>query len=109
MYKSLSDIRKGCTLAREAMSRAKEQNFAFGAFNIDNQETLRAVVQAAYNKKAPVLVEVSQGEVDAIGLENIRNMVDYYKTNFGVEMYVNLDHSPSVEAAKKGIDGGFEF
>jgi fructose-bisphosphate aldolase class II len=24
-------------------------------------------------------------------------------------MYINLDHSPSVEAAKKGIDAGFEF
>ncbi|MDD2231201.1 MAG: class II fructose-bisphosphate aldolase, partial [Candidatus Cloacimonetes bacterium] len=26
-----------------------------------------------------------------------------------VEMYINLDHSPSVEAAKRGIDAGFEF
>jgi fructose-bisphosphate aldolase class II len=36
-------------------------------------------------------------------------MVDNFKVEYGVEMYVNLDHSPSVEAAKKGIDAGFEF
>lgn len=95
--------------ARELYARTRAEKFAVGAFNVDNQETLRAIVQAAVAKKAPVLVEVSQGEVDAIGLANMRCMVDNYKHEFGVEMYINLDHSPSVEAAKKGIDAGFEF
>ena len=36
-------------------------------------------------------------------------MVDNYKAEMGIEMYVNLDHSPTVEAAKKAIDAGFEF
>lgn len=91
------------------MQRSRQQKFAVGAFNIDNQETLIAVCRAAQAKKSPVLVEVSQGEVDAIGIENIRDMVDNYKVEYGVEMYVNLDHSPSVENAKRGIDAGFEF
>lgn len=56
-----------------------------------------------------MLVEVSDGEVKAMGLDNIRDMVDNYKVEYGVEMYVNLDHSPSVEDAKRGIDAGFEF
>jgi fructose/tagatose bisphosphate aldolase len=34
---------------------------------------------------------------------------DNYKAEYGIEMYINLDHSPSVEAAKAGIDAGFEF
>ncbi|MGB4799926.1 MAG: class II fructose-bisphosphate aldolase, partial [Candidatus Saccharimonadales bacterium] len=58
---------------------------------------------------APVLVEVSQGEVNDIGLENVRDLVDNIKRTYGVEMYVNLDHSPSVAAAKAGIDAGYEF
>jgi fructose-bisphosphate aldolase, class II len=44
-----------------------------------------------------------------MGLENVRDMVDNYREEFGVEMYVNLDHSPSVEAARAGIEVGFEF
>jgi ketose-bisphosphate aldolase len=95
--------------ARELYARTRAEKFAVGAFNVDNQETLKAVVLAAAAKKAPVLVEVSQGEVDAIGLTNLRCMVDNYKHEYGLEMYINLDHSPSVEAAKKGIDAGFEF
>ncbi len=95
--------------ARELMERSRMERFAVGAFNVDNQETLIAIANAAKAKNAPVLVEVSQGEVDTIGLDNLRDMVDNYKADMGVEMYINLDHSPSVEAAKAGIDAGFEF
>lgn len=106
---SLLQIRANCQRARERMNQARAEHWAFGAFNLDDQPTLRAVAQAAAAKRAPVLVEVSQGEVDDIGLLNVRDMVDNFRAEYGVEIYVNLDHSPSVEAAKKGIDAGFEF
>lgn len=106
---TLEQIQENCRKARESMERARVEHYAFGAFNLDDEPTLRAVAQAAKAVNAPVLVEVSQGEVDTIGLANVRDMVDNFKAEYGVEMYVNLDHSPSVEAAKKGIDAGFEF
>lgn len=106
---TLKQIQENCIKARESMERARAGHYAFGAFNLDDEPTLKAVVRAAANKKAPVLVEVSQGEVDTIGLANVRDLVDNFKKEYGVEIYVNLDHSPSVEAAKKGIDAGFEF
>lgn len=106
---SIRQIRDNTTRARHLMQRSRQQNFAVGAFNIDNQETLIAVARAAQKLNAPVLVEVSEGEVKALGLDNIRDMVDNYKAEYGIEIYVNLDHSPSVEAAKRGIDAGFEF
>jgi fructose-bisphosphate aldolase class II len=106
---TLRQIRKNCEDARNLMGRARAEHFALGAFNLDNQETLKAVVKAAASKKAPVLVEVSHGEVKALGLDNVRDMVDNYKAEYGVQMYINLDHSPSVQAAKEGIEAGFEF
>lgn len=106
---TLQQVRANCTKARQRMQDARQEHWAFGAFNLDDEATLRAVARAAQAKNAPVLVEVSQGEVGDIGLENVRDMVDNMKYEYGVEIYVNLDHSPSVEAAKKGIDAGFEF
>lgn len=91
------------------MDRARAEHFALGAFNLDNQETLVAVCKAAKAKNAPLLVEVSKGEVDAMGLDNIRDMVDNYKDQYNLEMYINLDHSPSVEDAIKGVEAGYEF
>lgn len=91
------------------MQRSRQQKFAVGAFNIDNQETLIAVARAAQKLNSPVLVEVSDGEVEALGLENVRDLVDNYKAEYGVEMYLNLDHSPTVESCKRAIDAGYEF
>lgn len=109
MGHSIQQIRQNCTKARETMANARAQRFAVGAFNIDNQETLIAVARASQKLQAPVMVEVSHGEVEALGLENVRDMVDNYIAEYGIEMYINLDHSPSVDAAKAGIDAGFEF
>ena len=109
MSLTLSQIRKNCDNARNAMARARSEHFALGAFNLDNQETLKAVVRAAAKKKAPLMVEVSQGEVEALGVDNVRDMVDNYIAEYGIEIYINLDHSPSVEAAIVGIEAGFEF
>lgn len=106
---TISEIRENTLRARHLMQRSRQQHFAVGAFNIDNQETLIAIARAAQKLNAPVLVEVSQGEVDAMGLENVRDLVDNYKAEYGVEMYLNLDHSPTVDACKKAIDAGYEF
>jgi len=109
MALTIPQIRANTMRARHLYQRTRRQHFAVGAFNIDNQETLIAVARAAQKLKSPVLVEVSAGEVKSLGLENIRDMVDNYKDEFGVEMYINLDHSPSVDDCKRGIDAGFEF
>jgi fructose-bisphosphate aldolase class II len=106
---TLPQIRRNCKQARARMVQARAEHWAFGAFNLDDEATLKAVVAAAAKHQAPVLVEVSQGEVDDIGLDNVRDLVDNFKEEFGVEIYVNLDHSPSIDAAKRGIEAGFEF
>ncbi len=106
---TIRQIRENTIRARHLMQRSRSQHFAVGAFNIDNQETLIAIARAAQKLQSPVLVEVSDGEVKAIGLENIRDMADNYKSEYGIELYLNLDHSPSVEDCKRAIDVGFEF
>jgi fructose-bisphosphate aldolase, class II len=106
---TLKQVRENCQKARVSMQRARNEHWAFGAFNLDDAQTLKAVARAARKKQAPVLVEVSQGEVDDLGLDNVRDMVENFKNDYALEIYVNLDHSPSVENAIKGIDAGFEF
>lgn len=106
---TIQEIRHNTTRARHLMQRSRAGKFAVGAFNIDNQETLIAIARAAQKLNSPVLVEVSAGEVEAMGLQNIRDMVDNYKAEYGVEMYLNLDHSPTVKDCKRAIDAGYEF
>ncbi len=105
---SLEQAKRNCQAAREAFARARREHFAFGAFNLDNQETLIAVARAATALKAPVIVELSKTEADMIGLDNVRDLVDNYKRQYGLEMYLNLDHSPTVEDCVAAIKAGFE-
>ena len=109
MGHTINQIRDNTTRARHLMQRSKNQHFAVGSFNIDNQETLIAICRAAQKLNAPVMVELSKNEIDSMGLENVRDMVDNYKKEYGIEMYLNLDHSPTVEDCKRGIDAGYEF
>ena len=106
---TIREIRERTLRARHLMQRARTQHFAVGAFNVDDQETLKAIVAAAKKMDAPILVEVSNDEVKAMGLENMRDLVDNYRSELGIEIYINLDHSPTVEACKAAIDAGYEF
>lgn len=109
MSNTLDKIRENTNKARQLMQRTRDQHFCVGAFNIDNQDILIAVSRAAQKLNSPVLVEVTNDEVKSIGIDNIRDLVDNYKEQYGIEMFINLDHGVSVEVAKQAIDGGFEF
>jgi fructose-bisphosphate aldolase class II len=106
---TINQIRDNTTRARHLMQRSRAQGFAVGAFNIDNQDTIVAVAKAAQKLNSPILVEVTHDEIKSMGIDNIRDMVDNYKAEYGLEAYINLDHSPTVEDAKRGVDAGYEF
>lgn len=106
---TIKQIRENNIRARHLMQRSKNQHFAVGAFNIDNQETLIAICKVAQKMNSPVMIEMSKNEIQAMGLENLRDMVDNYRLEYGIEMYMNLDHSPTVEDCKRAIDAGYEF
>jgi fructose-bisphosphate aldolase, class II len=69
-----------------------------GAFNLDDELTSKAVARATQKKRTPVLVEVSQEEVDDLGLD-IRDLVDNFKNNYILEIYINF--RPQSECRKR--------
>jgi fructose-bisphosphate aldolase class II len=106
---TIDQIRDNTFRARQLLQRSRDQHFSVGAFNMDNQDVLVAISRAAQKLNSPVLVEVTHDEVTAIGIQNVRDLVDNCKREYGIEMYVNLDHGRSIEVSKQAIDAGFEF
>ncbi len=106
---TINQIRDNNIRARHLMQRSQTQHFAVGAFNVDNQETLIAIARAAQKLNSPVMIELSNNEVKSMGLQNVRDLVDNYKVEYGIEIYINLDHSPTVDDCKRAIDVGYEF
>lgn len=92
---------------REAISWAKERRVALGHFNISDSEGFRAVVDGARELGVPVIIGVSEGERDFIGLDEVVALVRVEKEN-GYPVFLNADHTYSVEKAKIAVDAGFD-
>ncbi|MCR4324063.1 MAG: class II fructose-bisphosphate aldolase [Candidatus Curtissbacteria bacterium] len=95
--------------SKDWLTKARAENFAIGAFNIDNLDILKAVCTAAVSRKSPIIVEFSQGEVDYFGLENIVDLVKNAREEYKIPLLLNLDHSKKSEQTLKVIEiGGFD-
>lgn len=106
---TVTSIAERTERARDLMARSRAEAFAIGAFNVDNLETLLAIARAARATGAPAFIEASASEVAVLGLANLRDVVDNLIDELGVELYLNFDHAPSVDAAVAAIDAGFEL
>src|SRR3989338_11299868 len=90
--------------AKEWFTKAQSEGFAIGAFNADNLEIFKAICIAAKNKKSPVMVEFSQGEVEYFGLRNIIDLVENAREEYQVPILLNLDHGKKVEDCLAAIN-----
>lgn len=95
--------------AREWLTKAKSEGWALGAFNVGNLETFKAIVQAAANKKSPVIVESSSGETRWMGADNVVDLARNYSAEFNIPILVNLDHAESLIECKVGIEAGYDL
>lgn len=84
--------------------RAQKESFAIGAFNIDSLEIFKAVLVAAKNKKSPVIVEFSPGEMGYFGIKNIVDMIVNAREDYPVPILLNLDHGRERTDLMQAID-----
>ena len=89
------------------LKRATVEGWSTGHFNISNLEQLRAIMEAAKNMKAPILIGASEGERNFIGLRQAVALVKEFEDEYQIPVFLNPDHSKSVESAKEAFDAGF--
>ncbi len=92
---------------RDYLKEAEEKKVAIGHFNISDSEGFKAVVESAQILAVPVIVGVSEGERDFIGIEEIAALVKVEKDK-GFPVFLNADHTYSVDKVKKAIDTDFD-
>jgi len=92
---------------REYIKEAEEKKVAIGHFNTSDSVGFWAVVNAAKKLNLPVIIGVSEGERDFIGVKQIKALVDTLKTD-GLPVFLNADHTYSVDRIKEVVDAGFD-
>ena len=93
---------------RDVLKQAEENRVAIGHFNVADLVLLKAVFAAAQELKVPVIIGVSEGEREFVGVRQIAGLVRSLREEFDFPIFLNADHthslSKAIEAAKAGFD-----
>ena len=92
---------------RETIQEYKAAGKAIGHFNISDSNQLHAIALAAKETNLPVIIGLSEGEREFFPLAQARALVDVYRSN-GLEMFLNADHTYSVEKVQSAISAGVD-
>ncbi len=93
---------------REVVSLAQKNKVAVGHFNISNLEALWGIFRAAQSLNLPVIIGLSEGERDFVGVNQGAALVKSLRDEFQYPIFLNADHTYSFERVKEAIDGGFD-
>ena len=91
----------------EMFKKAMEENYAIGAFNINNMEFIQAITDAAEEAKSPVILQVSSSAIKYARMGYLKKMVEAAVESTTIPIALHLDHGPDFETCKMCIDNGF--
>ena len=93
---------------RQAMQNADARHVALGHFNISDLSGFHAVVRAGMRLKLPLMIGVSEGEREFIGVKEIAMLVRIAREEYGLPLYLNADHTHSLEKARAAAEANFD-
>jgi len=94
---------------QQILAEADQQKAAVGHFNISDLVALKAVYLAAREVNVPLLVGVSEGERDFIGVRQIAALVRSLREQNDFPIYLNADHTHSLDKAREAAQAGFDL
>lgn len=93
---------------REIVSEAQAEKKAVGHFNVSDSNQFRAIVAAAKELGVPVIIGATEGEQNFIGTHEVAALVKAAREKEGLPVYLNSDHTRTIEGMKAAVDAGFD-
>ncbi len=92
---------------RDVISETASRGGVIWHFNFSELSALKAAAQAARELDVPVIMGLSEGEREFIGLREAVALVKTYRAE-GLRIYLNADHTKTFEGVKAAVDAGFD-
>ena len=86
---------------------AQAGGYAVGAFNAENMEMVKAIIQAAEELRAPVMIQTTPSTIKYGTLDTYASIVAAEAENATVPVCLHLDHGSSFELAMEAIYAGY--
>jgi ketose-bisphosphate aldolase len=93
--------------AKEILLEATEGKYAIGAFNITNLIQMEAVVEAAVDKRAPLIIQTSVTPSKFLGREVLVAIYRTLADSAPIPIALHLDHCKDVAYCKLCADAGY--
>ncbi len=93
--------------SKEMLKKAQEGNYAVGAFNVENMEMVKAVIQAAEELQAPVMLQTTPSTVKYGTAQTYAAIVKAEAEKAKVPVCLHLDHGDSYELACLCMEQGY--
>ena len=93
--------------SKEMLLKAQKGGYAVGAFNAENMEMVKAIIQAAEELKAPVMIQTTPSTIKYGTLETYHAIVAAEAAKASVPVCLHLDHGSSFELAMQALDAGY--
>ena len=96
----------------EMFKKAYDGGYAIGAFNVNNMEIIQGITEAAIEKRAPLILQVSKGARAYAKHVYLMKLIEAaiedaeQTAGFDLPIVVHLDHGDTFELCKSCIDGG---
>jgi len=93
---------------REVLEGAERSRVAVGHFNFSEVVAFNGIVAAVRALNLPVMVGVSEGEREFIGVPQAVALVKSVREEFGFPIFLNADHTHSLDKAEQAAKAGFD-
>jgi ketose-bisphosphate aldolase len=96
-----------CVNMNAVLPQAKKHGYAVGAFNVLDYASMRAVVEAAEELKAPVIIQTSVKTIKLWGYEPMNAWYRQLGEAASVPVVLHLDHCREMEVIRGCVDNGW--
>lgn len=91
----------------DMLLKAQEGKYAVGAFNAENMEMVQAIIAAAEELKAPVMIQTTPSTVKYASVGMFQAMVKAEAEKASVPVAIHLDHGSSYELCEEAVKAGY--
>ena len=92
---------------KDMFEKALKNDYAVGAFNVNNMEIIQGIVEAAQEENAPLILQVSAGARKYAKPAYLTKLVEAAIIDTGLDIALHLDHGEDFDICKKCVDDGF--
>ncbi len=93
--------------SKEMLNNAQKGQYAVGAFNAENMEMVKAIIGAAEELQAPVMIQTTPSTIKYGTVETFYAMVAAEAKKASVPVCLHLDHGNSFELAVQAMQAGY--